>query len=112
MYSNDEIMLFVNLVAEVTDPDKIILFGSYAYGQPTDRSDLDLLVIKNGKDFTFDEESGLAIAVYKERRRRKIKTNYDVFFQTEKQAYECAANGGSFVDALRKGKVVYERTNP
>ena len=26
-------------------PDKIILFGSYAYGTPTDDSDVDLLVV-------------------------------------------------------------------
>jgi len=29
MYNNDEIMEFVNLVAEVSDPYRIILFGSY-----------------------------------------------------------------------------------
>ena len=27
-------------------PDKIILFGSYAHGTPTETSDLDLLIIK------------------------------------------------------------------
>jgi len=32
------------LVREV-DPEKIILFGSYAYGEPTSDSDVDLLVI-------------------------------------------------------------------
>lgn len=26
-------------------PDKVVLFGSYAYGQPTEGSDVDLLVI-------------------------------------------------------------------
>ena len=29
------------------DPEKIILFGSYAYGSPTDESDIDLFVVKN-----------------------------------------------------------------
>lgn len=28
-------------------PTKIILFGSYAYGKPSDDSDIDLLIIKN-----------------------------------------------------------------
>lgn len=28
-------------------PEKIILFGSYAYGKPDDESDIDLLVIKD-----------------------------------------------------------------
>ncbi|NOQ29649.1 MAG: nucleotidyltransferase domain-containing protein [Helicobacteraceae bacterium] len=29
------------------NPDKIILFGSYAYGTPTDDSDIDLYVVTN-----------------------------------------------------------------
>ncbi len=28
-------------------PQKIILFGSYAYGNPTSESDIDLLIVKN-----------------------------------------------------------------
>jgi len=111
MYKNEEIMQFVNLVAEVTDPDKIILFGSYAYGNPTDKSDLDFLVIKNGKDFTIDDEAELSTAVYLKREQHKISTRYDVFFQTEHQAVKSAENGGAFVDALKKGKVVYVRTH-
>lgn len=34
------------LVADYT-PEKIILFGSYAYGSPHSDSDIDLLIIKN-----------------------------------------------------------------
>ena len=109
MYNNDEIMQFVDLVAEVVDPDRIILFGSYAYGVPNDKSDLDLLVIKNGKDFTIDDETELVVAIHKARRQRQIRTRYDIFFSTDKQAVEIAKNGGSYVDALSRGKVVYER---
>ena len=29
------------------DPDKVILFGSYAYGKPLRESDIDLLIIKD-----------------------------------------------------------------
>ena len=111
MYKNEEIVQFVNLVAEVTDPDKIILFGSYAYGNPNDKSDLDLLVIKNGKDFSIDDEAELATTVFIKKMQNNIKIRYDVFFQTEKQARKIAKNGGAFVDALHKGMVVYERTH-
>lgn len=31
-------------------PDKIILFGSYAYGEPNKNSDLDILIIKDYKN--------------------------------------------------------------
>ena len=109
MYSNEEIMQFVYLVAEISDPDRIILFGSYAYGTPGEKSDLDLLVIKNGKDFTFDDEADMAVAIFDKRKQQSIKTRYDVFFRTEQQVLNSAEKGGAFVDALQKGKVVYER---
>src|SRR5256886_14202545 len=36
---------FVNQIVERFHPDRIILFGSYAYGTPTPDSDVDLLVV-------------------------------------------------------------------
>ncbi len=41
-----------SLVAEYA-PEKIILFGSYAYGQPNADSDIDLLIIKRTKERFF-----------------------------------------------------------
>ncbi len=37
----------VEQIAARFQPDQIILFGSYAYGQPRPESDVDLLVIMN-----------------------------------------------------------------
>src|SRR5437762_9198390 len=36
---------YARAVAEYYHPDKIILFGSYAYGTPHEDSDVDLLVV-------------------------------------------------------------------
>ena len=36
---------YAKQIAERFQPDKIILFGSYAYGTPNEDSDVDLLVI-------------------------------------------------------------------
>ena len=44
------------------NPDKIILFGSYAYGTPNEDSDIDLYVVTND-DFmpqTWEEKSGIS----------------------------------------------------
>lgn len=35
------------LIVRSYAPKKIILFGSYAHGEPTDESDIDLLIIKD-----------------------------------------------------------------
>src|SRR5437763_6256074 len=40
-----EIRRFARQVAERFQPDKIILFGSYAYGTPHEDSDVDILVV-------------------------------------------------------------------
>src|SRR5262249_28590574 len=39
-------------IAQRFDPHRIILFGSYAYGQPTPDSDVDLLVVMPAKNET------------------------------------------------------------
>lgn len=36
----------VEKVKREYEPERIILFGSYAYGRPTEGSDLDLLIVK------------------------------------------------------------------
>jgi predicted nucleotidyltransferase len=41
----DEIASIVTVIKNTVDCDKIYLFGSYAYGEPNEDSDLDLYVI-------------------------------------------------------------------
>src|SRR6266403_5778048 len=41
---------FARQIAERFQPEKIILFGSYAYGKPHNESDVDLLVIMPAAD--------------------------------------------------------------
>ena len=37
----------VSVIVEEIDPDKIILFGSRAYGKPSSESDYDIMIIKD-----------------------------------------------------------------
>jgi predicted nucleotidyltransferase len=46
MITEEQIQAVVRRIVEGYAPDKIILFGSYAYGVPHENSDLDLLIIK------------------------------------------------------------------
>lgn len=48
MITEEQIQGIVRRIVEGYQPDRIILFGSYAYGEPTEDSDLDLLVVKSG----------------------------------------------------------------
>src|SRR4051812_27477590 len=45
MISRESIQRFVDQMVRQFRPSKVILFGSYAYGNPTKDSDVDLMVI-------------------------------------------------------------------
>ena len=45
MVKRSQIRAFSRAVAREFHPQKIVLFGSYAYGRPSEHSDVDLLVI-------------------------------------------------------------------
>ncbi|SRR6266487_711298 len=94
------------IVAELK-PEKIILFGSYAYGNPTPDSDVDLFVVieTDGK--------------YKEIYRAVSKLLYprqfpvDIIIKTPKEVEEALQGGvdnGFFIrEIIKKGKVLYDR---
>ncbi len=44
-FSRTHIQEYCNTVARAFRPERIVLFGSYAYGQPSPDSDVDLLII-------------------------------------------------------------------
>lgn len=60
MITEEQIQAVVRRIVEGYAPDKIYLFGSYAYGEPTEDSDLDLLIIKQQAE-TRRSERAIAI---------------------------------------------------
>jgi predicted nucleotidyltransferase len=104
-----DIAALVDIIVELIDPDKIILFGSYAYGTPNEKSDADFLVIKNGIEHTIKDEGELATAIYYKRKERGIRTRCDAFLENESQANACAEDGGAYADAFQRGKLLYVR---
>jgi len=50
MINQETIEEIKNRLVQVYNPEQIYLFGSYVWGQPTEDSDLDLLVIVNHSD--------------------------------------------------------------
>lgn len=88
-------------------PDKIILFGSYAYGTPTEDSDIDLFLLKD--DLKLDEIRDYEIVARKNIRDLvfKYKTGFDILsapteeiIKREEYFYK--------VDILQNGVVLYE----
>lgn len=43
----DQLLPYLQVLVDQFHPEQVILFGSYAYGEPTPDSDVDLLVVKD-----------------------------------------------------------------
>jgi len=95
---------FVRQIAERFHPQKIILFGSYAYGEPHAESDVDLLVIMPASDVV---NQSIRIGLAFER-----PFSHDLIVRTPKQMERGLREDDWFLrDIVEKGKVLYESTN-
>lgn len=90
-------------IVETLHPIKVVLFGSYAYGQPNNNSDIDILVI-------MDTEETLHKRVMRVRQVAKIPfLPLDVIVRTPQEVAQRLAMGDFFLkDILDKGRVLYE----
>ena len=87
-------------------PEKIILFGSYAYGNPTPDSDVDLLVIMNTKAKDVDRYVAVSNLLYP----RQFPVDILVKTPTEIKAEARKKSNFFLREILKKGKVLYERS--
>ena len=55
----DKLLPYLRILVEQFHPEQVILFGSYAYGQPDEHSDFDLLVIR--RRFASEKASNMEI---------------------------------------------------
>ena len=86
-------------------PERIILFGSYAYGNPTSNSDVDLLVIMKNRAKYIDRYIAVSNLLYP----REFPVDIIVKTPGEIKA-ELKKKGNFFMhEILSRGKVVYER---
>jgi len=94
----------VNRIVEALHPEKIVLFGSWAYGTPTPDSDVDLLVIME-TDASYVERY---LAVSRLLRPRPFPV--DILVKTPEEIATALKEGDFFIrEIFTKGKVLYER---
>ena len=97
-----------------TNPEKIILFGSYAYGQPSDFSDLDILVVTADEIIpsSFEEKSRIYLKISKTISEIKKEFPVDLIVHTKPMHQKFIDNNSLFArELLIKGKVLYEKNN-
>jgi len=85
-------------------PEKIILFGSYAYGMPGKNSDVDLFIVMESKE----KPSKRRIEISKLFRDRQMPMDFIV--KTPSEVKERLSMGDFFINRiLKKGEVLYEK---
>jgi uncharacterized protein len=92
------------IVAELR-PEKVILFGSYAYGTPSPHSDVDLLVIMKTRASL--KERSWAVS------RLLLPRPFpaDILVKTPREIEKSLKTGDFFLqEILTRGKVLYDRS--
>lgn len=81
-------------------PEKIILFGSYAYGKPHEDSDVDLILVKKTKDPFLDR-------MVKVQSLLRTTTPVDAFIFTPEELEKAKVSSFVVQEAVERGKVIY-----
>ncbi len=93
-------------IAAAAHPEKIILFGSFAHGNPTPDSDVDLLVIMASAQDQRANAREISEILYP----RPFPV--DILVRTPAEIAQRLQWGDGFIsDILAKGKVLYERSS-
>ena len=103
MISRSDIQRYVRELARTFKPERVVLFGSYAEGQPTGDSDVDLLVVMQHKGR--DVEQAVAI-------RRAIPRTFtlDLVVRTPAGLRRRLRQNDTFLTSIwRTGKTLYDR---
>jgi len=94
----------IQKIVDELNPEKIVLFGSYAYGRPTPHSDVDLLIILK-TNASLKERSWMVSRLLLPR-----PFPVDILVKTPKEIEKALKSGDFFLqEILERGKVLYEQ---
>ncbi|MFH1320927.1 MAG: nucleotidyltransferase domain-containing protein [Bacteroidota bacterium] len=94
----------IDRIRKVAEPEKIILFGSYAYGVPNTKSDIDILVIMKSDLPRYKRSIPISSAL------SKIMLLMDIVVYTPQEVEEWSEVPMAFITSIIKnGKVIYEK---
>ena len=93
------------------DPDKIILFGSYAYGTPTEDSDIDLFLLKDDLPATETRYYKLELQKRLFDIQKKYLLGIDLFVDSSARAKDRidAVRDQFYDEIITNGKVIYAK---
>ncbi|MDP6115801.1 MAG: nucleotidyltransferase domain-containing protein [Planctomycetota bacterium] len=97
-----DIQSVVRQIVNQFQPEKVILFGSYAYGKPSEDSDVDLLVVMDCEKRPIRVAAEISAAV-------DHAFPLDILVRKPDEFQESFERGGNFAtEVLTEGHVLYE----
>jgi len=104
--NKNELIQAINNSLTSIDAKKIILFGSYAYGNPNENSDIDLCIIEDKIESKIKEKTKIRKLL------KGIKISKDIL--VEEEDYFLSHSDENWIntalyDARHKGIVIYEQ---
>jgi len=104
MITQEQILQLVKTIVDIEQPEYMILFGSYAHGQPRDDSDVDILVVKEYATPRHKRGCELFQAL------AYVRFPLDLLFYTPVEIAKWRQTPLAFITTvLSTGKVVYDR---
>ncbi len=92
----------VQRIVEQFHPEKVILFGSYAYGTPTEDSDVDLMVVMETEENTLHTSATISGSI-------DHIFPIDILVGKHGKLEESFARRGNFAtEVITEGKVLYD----
>jgi len=104
MITREKISAIARKIAERFNPEKIILFGSYAWGKPDKDSDLDLFVVMESGERPIKRAASVRSVL------RDLYVPMDILVRTPEELRYRIDIGDPFIKRiLRDGQVIYAR---
>ena len=104
MINKEIIDEFVAQIVRYFNPEKVVLFGSHAYGTAESDSDLDILVILNFRGKSFNKSLEIL-------NRIKPRFAVDLLAKRPTDVRSRYKEGDPLIrEALDKGKILYEKS--
>ena len=106
MKENPELKLITECIIREYQPDKIILFGSWARGDADEQSDIDLLVISDREKNLPRYKRGLDVRLL----LSQFQSPKDILFYTNEDVERWRGVPHTFINTvLSEGRALYER---
>ena len=103
-YIESQLDFITRRIVEAFNPQKIILFGSHAYGQPTPDSDVDILIIMDSQERQTERTDKVS------RLLRPRPFQMDILVRTPDEIRHRLNIGDHFIqEIIYQGKILYER---